>query len=96
MNTRFWFYSASQTYNGLNDVQQKFVQNFKNTLTLRGMLPPDEFLTDVVRESALEDGAFGHIYEGRWKERQVVVKTFGPVTPPVFLIPSDSIRLPDE
>ena len=92
MITRFSFYSASQTYNGLNDVQQKIVQNFKDALTLRGMLPPDEFLTDVVRESALDDGAFGHIYEGSWKGERVVVKTFGPVTPPVFLIPSESLR----
>lgn len=72
------------TYNDLNDVQQTIVENFKDALTFLGLVPPDEYLTDVVRESFVGYGAFGHVYEGRWKEQQVVtvVETFRPVTPP--------------
>ena len=97
MDTRISFYSASQTYNDLNDVQQRIVQNFKDALTLRGLLPPDEYLSDVkvYRGSILGDGAFGHVYKGKWKERQVAVKKFRPVTPPVYSIPSNIFRCPD-
>ena len=94
MNTRISSYSASQTYNGLNDVQQRILLDFRDALTLRGSLPPDEYLSDVqiFRGSILGDGAFGHVYKGEWKEKHVAVKKFLPVTPPVFLIPSDTIR----
>ena len=94
MDIRISFYSESQTYNDLNDVQQKIVQNFKDALTLRGLLPPNEYLSDVqiFRGSILGDGAFGHVYKGKWKEKYVAVKKFRPVTPPVFLIPSNTIR----
>ena len=89
VNTRISFYSASQTYNGLDDVQQRIVQNFKDALTLRRSLPSDEYLSDVqvVPESILGGGAFGHVYKGKWNEKHVAVKKFHPVTPPVFLIP---------
>jgi hypothetical protein len=84
LNTRFSFYSASQSYTGLDNVQQNIVQNFKDALMLRGLLPPDEYLTDVVRGSALGGGGFSHVYKGRWKEKQVAVKKFHPILPPVF------------
>jgi hypothetical protein len=93
-NTRFSYYSAFQTYNGLNNVQQKIVQNFKDALTLRALLPPDDYLTNVVLESHLDGGAFGNVYSGKWNEEKVAVKKFGSVNPPVFLIPSDIIRCP--
>ena len=94
VNTRISSYSASQTYNGLNDVQQMILQNFKDALTLRGLLHPGEYLSDVqiFRGSILGDGAFGHVYKGKWKGKYVAVKKFRPVTPPVFFIPSDTIR----
>jgi hypothetical protein len=59
---------------------------------LRGLLPPDEYITDVVRGSALGGGGFSQVYKGRWKEKQVAVKKFRPILPPVFLISSDIIR----
>jgi hypothetical protein len=92
VNTRFSFYSASQTYNGLDNVQQSIVQNFKDALVLRQFLYGDDYLMDVVRESAFDGGAFSHVYKGRWKGKQVAVKKFRAVKPPVFLIPSDTIR----
>ncbi|KAF8497871.1 kinase-like domain-containing protein [Russula emetica] len=92
LNTRFSFYSASQSYSGLHDGQENVVQNFKDALMLRGLLPPDEYLTDVTREYALGSGGFSHVYKGRWKEKQVAVKKFHPILPPVFLISSDIIR----
>ena len=84
VDTRFPFHSASQTYNDLDDVQQNIVQNFKDALTMRGLLTLDEYLTGVVRGSALDEGTFGCIYEGKWDGKQVAVKTFCPVTPQVF------------
>jgi hypothetical protein len=56
VSTRFLFYSASQTYNGLNNVQQKVVQNFKDALrvTLLGFLPSNKYLTGVVLKSAID------------------------------------------
>jgi hypothetical protein len=89
VNTRFSFYSASQTYNGLGDAQQKVVQNFKDALTLLGSTPPSEYLTGVV---VLSRVAFGQVYKGKWEEKQIAVKKFSPVAPPVYLIPSDIIR----
>jgi hypothetical protein len=64
---------------------------FENALTLRGLLPPDEYLTDVVRESSFDGGKAGCVYEGKWKEKRVAVKKFVPSPTPVFLIPSDTI-----
>jgi len=49
---------------------------------LRGLLSPDDYLTDVVRESLLSDGAFGRTYKGVWKGKQVTVKKFNRVIPP--------------
>ena len=94
VNTRISSYSASQTYNGLNGVQQIILQNFKDALTLRDLLPPDEYLSDVqiMHETLFGDGIYGHVYEGNWKGKYVAVKKFRLVTPPVFLIPSDTIR----
>jgi hypothetical protein len=46
----------------------------------------------VVRKSTLSIGAFGQVYKGKWEEKQVAVKKFCPITPPVFLIPSDTIH----
>jgi hypothetical protein len=87
VNTRFSFYSASQNYNGLDNIRQDIVQNFKDAFTFLGSHEPDEYLTDVVRESALGYGAFGYIYNGKWKEKRVAVKKFTPVTPPGTLDP---------
>ena len=92
MNTRFSFHSASKTYNGLDDVQQDIVQNFIDYLTLRGLLLPDMYLTDVVRESPLDNEEFGDVYVGKWKEKQVAMKMIRLVKSPVFMIPSDTIR----
>jgi hypothetical protein len=61
---------------------------------LRGLLPPDDYLTDVVLETHLDGGAFGNVYSGKWNKEKVAVKKFGSVNPPVFLIPSD-YPLPD-
>jgi hypothetical protein len=87
VNTRFSFHSASQSYNGLDNVQQGIVQNFKDALTLRGLVSPNEYLTDVVRGITLLDGAFtfSNVYKGEWKGGQVAVKKFH-LLPPVFLI----------
>jgi hypothetical protein len=95
VNTRFSFHSASQSYNGLDNVQQKIVQNFKDALKLRGLLPPDEYLRDVIRETSgtLGEGSFSNVYKGVWKKKQVAVKRFRPVSPPVFLIPSDTTSI---
>ena len=94
VNTRISSYSASQTYKAFNHFQLRIAQNFKDALTLRSLLYPDEYLSDVqiFRGSILGDGAFSHVYKGKWKENYVAVKKFRPVTPPVFLIPSDTIR----
>ncbi|KAF8497877.1 kinase-like domain-containing protein [Russula emetica] len=71
------------TYNSLTDVERKIVQNFENALTLRGLLPPDEYLTDVDRESSSFDGGkAGCVYKGEWKEKRVVVKKFVPSPTP--------------
>jgi hypothetical protein len=86
------FHFASQNYNGLDNVQQKIVKNFTDALKLRGLLPPNEYLRDVKRETTLGEGAFSNVYKGKWKGEQVAVKRFRPVRPPVFLIPSDTIR----
>ncbi|KAF8497860.1 kinase-like domain-containing protein [Russula emetica] len=82
------------SYNGLDNVQQGIVQDFKNALELRVSLPRDQylFLTDVKRETTLGEGEFSIVYKGEWKGKEVAVKTFRPVRPPVFLIPSDTIR----
>jgi hypothetical protein len=93
-NTRLSFHSASQTYNDLTKIHQNIVLNFKDALTLRGLLPPKDYLTGVVLESPLDGGAFGKVYSGKWKGKKVAVKVFGSVDPPVFLIPSD-YPLPD-
>ena len=92
LNIRFSFYSASQTYKDLNDTQQTIVQNYMDALVLRGLLPPDDYLTDVQVDhgSILGDGAFGHVYKGKWKGGPVAVKKFRPVTTPVFLIPNNT------
>ncbi|KAF8484123.1 kinase-like domain-containing protein [Russula emetica] len=83
-------------YNGLDKVRQIIVQNFKNALELRRLLPPNEYLKDVKRETEttgkLGEGTFGNVYKVEWKGKQVAVKMFRPVSPPVFLIPSDTIR----
>jgi hypothetical protein len=94
VNTRFSFHSASQTYNGLNDYEQKIVQNFKDALELLELLPPDEYLTDVQvqHEHTLGKGSFSNVYKGVWKGNEVAVKRIHPAEPPVFLIPSDPIR----
>ncbi|KAF8497856.1 kinase-like domain-containing protein [Russula emetica] len=81
-NTRFSFYSASQSYNGLDDVQQKIVKNFKDALALRGVFPRRDYLTDVERGPPLGEGAFSNVYKGLWKGNEVAVKRFRPVRPP--------------
>ena len=59
------------------------------------MLPSDEYLTGVVRDpGAFGDGASSHVYKGKWKDKQVIVKKLHYVTPPVFSIPSH-YPLPD-
>jgi len=70
------------SYNGLDDVQQKIVQNFKDALTLRGLFPRRDYLTDVERGPPLGEGAFSNVYKGVWKGKDVAVKRFRPVRPP--------------
>jgi predicted unusual protein kinase regulating ubiquinone biosynthesis (AarF/ABC1/UbiB family) len=49
------------------------------------LLQPDEYLSDVVRGSIIGGGGFSQVYKGTWKEKQVAVKKFHPILPPVIL-----------
>jgi hypothetical protein len=59
---------------------------------LRGVFPRRDYLRDVERGPPLGEGSFSNVYKGVWKGKEVAVKRFRPVRPPVFLIPSDTIR----
>jgi hypothetical protein len=89
----FLSYSASQSYNSLDCVKQCIVQDFKDALMMLGS-PPVKYLTDVVcdSKSAPDYDTFALIYKGEWKEKQVRVKKFRHVEPPVFLILSDTLH----
>ena len=84
LNTRSSFCSASQTYN-LDHAQRSIAQNFKDALTLRGLLSSVKYLNNVTRDFPLRDGdgAFGQVFTGTWEKKQVAVKKFCHVKPPV-------------
>jgi hypothetical protein len=94
VNARFHIYSASQKYSGLDNSQQRIVRNFEVALRMRGELSGSsiKYLTDVKRGPTLGDGSFSNVCKGMWNGKEVAVKRFHSVVPPVLLIPSDALH----